>query len=218
MIRINDYLFTPKDFWNIIKNIGIKSWIGIAVIYAAVMVAQGFTNLSWNFLFFFAFTFAFFYWKINPKVSIFLALFYMGLLTLILVGGNRIIPGASVLVDKFSTLIFLLLIVGVMSQIFGFITSRKKILSESYTGTTWVISEIDTNYLQPPIHSPEISNQEPATAPSHAPAMQSASTEKNKPSSFSRPVPTRLVKKVFRSNQPRKPNMDGIVFNNRIHA
>lgn len=120
---LSDYLFTPKDLYAILKGAGARNLAGtlLLTVCAAALLAYG---LPLELVLLLAFGFAVFYWQLNSRIPLSLALLYLIFIPVLLaVAGTSNL--AQIWAEKASVWAFSLLALGVAKQVWEYIQDHR---------------------------------------------------------------------------------------------
>jgi len=133
MLKLEDYIFTPKDVWNISKKIvrrvlhcKKRDWIYMVILVFVIIIEKYYFQFDLESIIFWAFTIILFWWRLDSRVPIVLALFCLIAIPILLslFNGGIFFEG-----DEWAEVVavwaYYFLVIGVIEQIFEYRTEAK---------------------------------------------------------------------------------------------
>jgi hypothetical protein len=126
-MAISEYLFTPKDIWQIIKSFfrfnTKKSIFGLVLLFCAVLFLWLTSTLNFENIFLLLFLFVVFYWNLSWKFSIGIALAcFIVIPILFIVYRTQIIPIGEIATEHIAEWAFYFLLIGAIQQFWQYRT------------------------------------------------------------------------------------------------
>lgn len=162
MFKIKDYIFTPIDLYKavlyLIKKAKRKDWIIFSALVLAFLFTKNYLNWQLDSSLFFIFLLAVFFWNLDSRIPIGLALICLIIVPFLLaIDEKLIVSELKGWAEQFAVWAYYFLVIGVIKQIWEFKNEKEEDKSETISE---VAQNIQFRTRQGFISSaPEISNK-----------------------------------------------------------
>jgi len=117
--KIKNYLFTPKDFFDMFKKMGQRDIIGIIILIIISFILRLFFDFKMESIIFWSFFISLFWWKLDSRISIGLALACLCTCPILLILFNKnILLLGDIWAEQMAVWTYYFLVIGVVKQIY----------------------------------------------------------------------------------------------------